>query len=169
MIQKPTPTTEKVAPQMFTSKLNNYQTHGCSYNGKNYNMMRHKELSDYQNFLYNRALYGMKIYSQEEQETMFKQKRKRITKVHKRTQIVLNVWKQQLTNKYISSFFEKCFSRSSFTSYLADTIADTDPMYINKLSFKQLNISTQDIINKLIEENLLPLDFNNFKSENLCK
>ena len=52
-------------------------------------------LSEYQNFLYKRAMYGLKMYSEEEIKKMHWQKRNRIKKVQSRTQIMLNTWKQR--------------------------------------------------------------------------
>ena len=54
--------------------------------------------TEHQNFLYNRALYGLSIYTPEEVVIMAPEKRKRIIQIHKKTQKILNLWKQEIVN-----------------------------------------------------------------------
>ena len=58
------------------------------------------EYSQYQNYLYKRALYGLSALTEKELGTMCSKKKQRITNVYKRAQLVLNVIKQKVTIKY---------------------------------------------------------------------
>jgi len=119
----------------------------------------------YQNFLYNRALKGLSVYSEEELKTMSYDKRNRIRRVHKRAQHVLNIWKQEIVNKMTNNFFTDIFPDTEFTKMLTNKYGNTtDPRFINTLSFKLLKISKVQIIDKLISERVLPRDFKTLKN-----
>jgi hypothetical protein len=119
----------------------------------------------YQNFLYKRALFGLSVYQEVELSTMHKDKKKRITKVHQRAQQVLNIWKQQLTNQWAAELMGKFFHHSNLVKEFAQNVADAiDPDYISNLEFKSLGVDKKQIVNKLIEEKVLPKDFYNLKA-----
>ena len=61
--------------------------------------------NSYQNFLYNRALHGLSIYSQDEISKMSIEKKKRINKSHNKCQTVVNLLKQEVTNQLANDFF----------------------------------------------------------------
>ena len=63
--------------------------------------MKTDQYSQYQNFLYKRALYGLKSLPTEEVEKMSKPKKIRISRVHRRAQRVLNEAKQSKSNKLL--------------------------------------------------------------------
>lgn len=121
-----------------------------------------------QNFLYKRAIFGLAAYSDQEVSEMSKVKVKRINKINRKTQVVLNLWKQELLNSWTNKFFSIIFPTSplakEFTTYTA-----VDKNFICTLSFKDLNISKSDIINKLIVEKILPKEFHQLKSDVTCK
>ena len=52
------------------------------------------KLNPHQHFLFKRILHGLKMYKQDEVEKMHWDKKRRITKVRKRAQKVINEWKQ---------------------------------------------------------------------------
>ena len=126
-----------------------------------------KELqSTHQNFLYNRALYGLSTYSPEEVVIMLPEKRKRIIQIHKKTQKILNLWKQEIVNILANKIFTDIFPDTEFTRCLTEFYGTAgDPEYINNMSFKMLKISKQEIISKLIESKILPKNFNELKQE----
>ena len=143
----------------YTGKFKDFQSFGSSYKGKKYSVQYEQDpYSDYQNFLYKRALFGLKMYTQDEIKEMHWQKRNRIKKVHKRTQGVLNTWKQQLMIEKTNKLFQIFFPDSSITQTLLEN-SDVDPEFRNMLNFKSLGITKRDIVDKLCEENLLPHNF----------
>ena len=139
----------------YKGKLKNYQlnaTKKITYETDKYNK--------YQNFLYKRALYGLNMFDEQEIKEMHWQKRKRIIKVHKKAQNVLNLHKQKKTNRYTKEFF-KLFYKSRLCIDLIEEV--TDPTYINDLDFKTLKISKNDIIEIFIKNLILPRDFYKLK------
>ena len=116
--------------------------------------------SQQQNFLYKRALFGLSVYTQEEIETMHWQKRKRIQKVHKRTQRELNLWKQELINDWTNKLFNTLFPDQNITRYLIGEGSFVDSEFKSTVSFPDLGIQKEDIITKLISAGTLPANFN---------
>ncbi len=150
-VQSPEPSTKKE-----NLKKNKYRGPTSDYEQDEFNKA--------QNFLYKRALIGLPVYSQEELDLMHWDKKKRIQKVHKRTQLVLNLWKQELVNKYLNNFFTKVFYKSTLIEGMIAEYGDNvDSTYISKISFKFLGITKKDIVNKLIEEKILPYNFYELK------
>lgn len=151
----------------YKGKMSNYQTNVSKYNGINYST--DCNFNTYQIMLYNRALHGISIYSEEELKTMSLKKKERIIKVHKRSIRILNIWKQQIVNKWSTNFFEKFFPTSPITRDIKKTKDLVDPRFINKMSFKSLGISQRQIIFKLVVEGVLPSNFYELNKNNLCK
>lgn len=116
--------------------------------------------NNHQNFLYNRAIYGLSIYSREELKDMDLQKKKRIVRIQKKAQTVLNLWKQEIVNTLANKLFTDIFPRMDFTTTLIEKFGiEGDPKYVNKMSFKMLKISKSQIVDKLIESKVLPKNF----------
>ena len=114
----------------------------------------------HQNFLYNRAMYGLSIYSRDEVQEMDLQKKKRIVRLHKKTQTILNLWKQEIVNTLANKLFTDIFPRMDITNTLVEKFGiEGDPEYVNKMSFKMLNITKPQIVDKLIEAKVLPKNF----------
>jgi hypothetical protein len=121
--------------------------------------------NEYQNFLYNRALFGLSVYSAEEVQVMHYDKKKRIIKVHTRAQTLLNLWKQQIVNVLSNHLFITFFPESPITKELLEKFGDvTDELHINKMSLRSLKIKKADVISRLIEEGILPRNFNELTS-----
>jgi hypothetical protein len=159
---------EKVG-HTYSGKFSDQQTNGNNFRGRKYGKIQHDSLNSYQNFLYNRALFGLAVYSQEEIKLMRWDKRKRIIKVHQRAQTVLNVWKQQIVNVWSTQLFKVLFPNTTITKEIIATTDDTDPKYVNKMSFSSLRITKMQVISKLVAEGILPPDFYELKSESVCK
>lgn len=116
--------------------------------------------STHQTFLYNRALYGLSIYTPEEVVIMAPHKRKRILQIHKKTQKILNLWKQEIVNILANKVFTDIFPKTEFTQCLVQFYGtEGDPEYTNNMSFKTLKLSKEEIITKLIESKILPKNF----------
>jgi len=116
----------------------------------------------YQNYLYKRALYGLDALTETELATMCSKKKQRIINVYKRAQTVLNSFKQQLTIAYTNNLFRTFFPKSKITKELVE-FNDVDEKFKNTLTFKDLNISKDDIIRIFIAEGVLPKNFLSLK------
>jgi hypothetical protein len=126
--------------------------------GKTYMQYETDKYSQYQNYLYKRALYGLDALSQEELATMCSKKRQRIINVYRRSQVVLNKFKQQVTIQYSNFIFKTLFPNAPITDFLlSDT--QTDDKVKNTLTFKDLGISKDQIIAIFIAEGVLPKNF----------
>lgn len=143
----------------YSGKFSNFQEFGSSYKGKRYSQYEKDPYNEYQNFLYKRALFGLKMYTAEELKDMHWQKKKRIKKVHKRTQYELNLWKQEKTIA-ITNMVIGLFNNSSLAEEIQTEHSQPDPKFISTLSFKDLGIEKKEIINRLIHKGILSADFN---------
>jgi hypothetical protein len=138
----------------YSGKLENYQL----YAGKTYMRYEQDTYSQYQNYLYKRALYGLSAMSKEELATMCSKKKQRVSKVYQRAQVVINLYKQKLTNRYTNFIFKTLFPDSPITDFLLNN-DETDPNFRNVLTFKDLKISKDEIISIFIQEGILPKNF----------
>jgi hypothetical protein len=126
--------------------------------GKMYMQYETDGYSQYQTYLYKRALYGLDALTQQELATMCSKKKQRIINVYKRAQLVLNKFKQELTIQYTNLLFKTLFPNSPITdALLANT--ETDEKFKNTLTFKDLGIEKKDIISIFIAEGILPKNF----------
>ena len=144
--------------EKLKQQVRNYQLHA----GKTYMSYEQDKYSVYQNYLYKRALYGLEALDQKEITTICSKKKQRILNVYKRAQNVLNLFKQKLTIEYTNTLFETLFPKSNFTKSFVDC-NETDEKFKNTLTFKDLNISKDDIISIFIAEGILPKNFLNLK------
>jgi len=140
--------------EKLKQEIRNYQLNA----GQTYMQYETDRYSSYQNYLYKRALYGLDALSQEELANICSKKKQRIISVYKRAQIVLNTFKQRLTIAYSNHIFETFFPKSPITQFLlADN--EIDEKFKNTLTFKDLNISKDQIISIFIAEGVLPKNF----------
>jgi len=130
--------------------------------GKTYMQYESDGYSQYQNYLYKRALYGLNALTQEELASMCSKKKQRVLNVYKRAQKVLNVFKQKVTIQYTNEIFKTLFPKSPWTDDML-TYVETDEKFVNTLTFKDLNISKKDIITIFMSEGILPKNFLSFK------
>ena len=140
--------------EKLKQEIKNYQLNA----GKTYMQYETDRYSQYQNYLYKRALYGLNALSEQELATMCSKKKQRIVNVYKRAQVVINKLKQEFTIRYTNFIFKTLFPNSPLTdSLLACT--EFDEKFKNTLTFKDLNISKEDIISIFITEGILPKNF----------
>jgi hypothetical protein len=140
---------EKLKQQIKDYQLNSNKTY-MSYETDGY--------SQYQNYLYKRALYGLDALSEQELATICSKKKQRVINVYKRAQVTLNKFKQQVTIQYSNFVFKTLFPNSPITSILlADT--EVDEKFKNTLTFKELGITKDQIITIFINEGILPKNF----------
>ena len=126
--------------------------------GKTYTMYEQDDYNQYQNYLYKRALYGLNSLTEKELATICSKKKQRIINVYKRAQVVLNIFKQQATIGYTNFLFKTLFPNSPITQFLLSE-TKTDDKFKNTLTFKDLNISKDNIISIFIAEGILPKNF----------
>ena len=126
--------------------------------GKPYMNYESDEYSQYQNYLYKRALYGLDALSQEELAATCSKKKQRIINVYKRAQSVLNIEKQKATINYTNVFFKTLFPKSKLTEALIEN-SEVDEKFKNTLTFKDLNISKKQIVTIFMTEGILPKNF----------
>jgi len=147
-----------VQPSIYNGELSDYQTFGNRQEG--YVEYERDEFNAYQNFLYKRALYGLSVYSAAELSIMHGDKRKRILKVHTRTQNVLNLWKQEMVNGMVNTIFSSLFHHSKFAKQIVEKFGtETDQNYISSVDFKSLGVEKKQIVSKLMQEKILPANF----------
>ena len=144
--------------EKLKQQVKNYQLNA----GKTYMHYESDGYSQYQNYLYKRALYGLNALTKEELDTMCSKKKQRILNVYKRAQKVLNVFKQQVTNQYSNCIFQTLFPKSPWTEAMI-AYSEVDEKYTNTLTFKDLNITKDDIITIFIAEGVLPKNFLSLK------
>ena len=138
-------------------KILDYTLYGDTQRKKYYQQYDRSPYNQVQNFLYKRAMFGLSIFEQEEIKTMHPEKRHRIIKVHKRTQRELNIWKQKIVKKNTDQFL-KLFPNSPLAQdLLIESTIDTK--FKNKLSFKELGIDKEQIVDKLHKAGILPTNF----------
>jgi hypothetical protein len=126
--------------------------------GKTHTIYEQDSYSNYQNYLYKRALYGLSSINQEELDIMCSKKKQRIINVYKRAQVVLNTLKQQATISYTNFLFKTLFPKSPITQFLLSE-TETDTTFKNTLNFKDLGIDKSQIISIFIAEGVLPRNF----------
>ncbi len=140
--------------EKLKQEIKNYQLNA----GKTYMQYETDRYSQYQNYLYKRALYGLNALSEQELATMCSKKKQRIVNVYKRAQVVINKLKQEFTIRYTNFIFKTLFPNSPLTdSLLACT--EFDDKFKNTLTFKDLDITKEDIITIFIAEGILPKNF----------
>jgi hypothetical protein len=141
-----------------TSVYSDFQTLGYSLQERKHYAQQEPRYSEYQDFLYKRAMFGLKVYSSEELSTLHWQKKKRIIKVQKRTQTELNLFKQtkfiELTNKFLS-----VFSHSKMANDLLELYSEPDENFVCNMTFKELGITKTNVVNHFLKTGLLPNNF----------
>ena len=140
--------------EKFKKDVKNYQLNVS----KVYLQYEQDKYSEYQNYLYKRALYGLNSLTEQEIVTMCSKKKQRIVNVYKRAQLVLNKLKQDITISYSNFIFKTLFPNSPITEYLlSDT--EIDIAFKNTLTFKDLDINKDKIITIFMSEGILPKNF----------
>jgi len=146
---------EKLTQELKKTQLN------CNNHYKNYPTDNY---SNYQNYLYKRVLYGLDSLPEEEVLNMCNNKRKRIVSVYNRTQVIINRFKQQITVVQSNFIINLLFPNSPLYSLFTEK-TETDDSFKNKLSFKDLGISKDQLINVFITEGILPKNFLNLNEK----
>ena len=144
----------------YKGKMESYQL----YKGNTYTEYEKDNYNNYQNHLYKRALYGLSAFTQAELSTMCSKKKQRVSKVYIKGQNIINLYKQKITNAYSNFIFKTLFPESPLTHFLVET-EETDVEYKNTLSFKELGISKDQIVNIFVAEGILPKNFHSLQRD----
>ena len=114
--------------------------------------------STYQNYLYKRALYGIDSLSVNELNSMCSKKKSRIHNVYNRAQLVVNNYKHRVTKQLTDKLLLSLFPNSSLISEL-NSYEDVDANYKNTLTFKDLCIHKDQLVELFMLEGILPKNF----------
>jgi hypothetical protein len=127
--------------------------------------LEYSKLNPSQHLMFKRILHGLKMYSKNEIATMHKEKRGRIIKVWKKSQKVINQWKQQISNKKLNCLLEVTFGKNSSIINDLMAIPTTDILddYTNMSTLKDLGITYEDLILRFMSVGLLPKNFLSLK------
>lgn len=123
----------------------------------NYQQIDAIYLSPKQKNLYFRLLHGFKIFTSEELKTFNSSTKKSILINYTKAQRILDRLKQDIIYSNVDNFMLFLFPKSKFIKEM--TSVDGYLNDKNNISFKELGISQQNIINKFIENELLPKNF----------
>jgi hypothetical protein len=128
-----------------------------------------KWISEYQHQLYKTAVLGLKAFTKKELYRMSIATKKKIVEFYKKAQVILNRWKQQLVNEMFEQLCSiDCikFDYNPFQKVFDDTVIgvkkfghQVDDTVECTLTFAQLKISREQIIQKLIDTGILPSNF----------
>jgi len=146
----------KVERYTYLGILSDYQT----LTSKNLvQTIVYTELTAQQIHLFKRVLHGLNAFDQKDVEVMHWDKKRRVKKVWRKGQRLINRWKQVICNKRSNEIF-KLFHSSSIGKSLVNTpVDDVDDKFINTMSLKTLGIKYEDLIIKFYSEGLLPRNF----------
>ena len=122
----------------------------------------YSKLNPQQHFLFKRVLHGLKLYTKEEINSMHWDKKRRIIKVWKRSQDVINRWKQKLCYNDSQKIFA-IFAKRGIGKAFYDSPFEYIPDFRNKLTLKEMGIEYEHLIVKFIDEGLLPRNFFDIK------
>ena len=100
----------------------------------------------------------LRCIKKEEVEQMHWDKKRRITKVWKRSQHVLNEFKQYISYKQIQPIF-RIFAKSKLGREIYETPFEYLSDYRNKMTLKELGINYEDVILKFMSVGLLPKNY----------
>jgi len=124
--------------------------------------INYQKLNPQQHFLFKRVLHGLRLYKKEEIDAMHWDKKRRIIKVWKRSQDIINRWKQKLCYNDSNKIFA-IFKNSKLGKAFMDEPFYYLPDYKNKLTLKELGIEYEHLIVKFIDEGLLPKKYFDIK------
>jgi len=135
--------------------LEEYQLHPASI----INNLSYSKLNSYQHFLFKRVLHGLNVYTKEEIETLHWDKKRRISKVWRRSQREINAWKQTICNKKIIDLLRKTFHGPTAECIIAIPEDEILEDYNNTFTLKDLGITYEDVILRFMSKGLLPKNF----------
>lgn len=150
--------TQKIKIVQYDRTLvNDFQLYGKTYRTKQNQFYESDRLTNKQQFLYREVLYGLDAYEPHVVANMRSEHKIHIIQTQQKAQRLINKWKNELMQTVIKKC-EKIFYKSQFMKDLCN-FESVDDYETNSLSFRDLGINKSMIIDKLIEENLLPENY----------
>jgi hypothetical protein len=122
--------------------------------------LTYTKLNPTQHFLFKRVLHGLKMYTKDEVAKMHWDKKRRITKVWKRGQDVINELKQFVSWQQVKPLFS-IFAKSELGKEIYEMPFEYLPDYKNKMTLKSLGLNYEDLIIKFMGQGLLPKNYLN--------
>lgn len=119
------------------------------------------EMNTIQRNMYRRLFYGMEAFSAEEVKTMSKIDISKVTRDHSKAQKVVNEMKYKKLYSDYNKLLAVIFPHVKLDFY-------KDGQDVSLPSLKELKITTVDIVNRWVEEKLLPENFFNLNIANLA-
>ena len=144
-------------------ELEKKQLYGNSHKDTHYQRIAPPHFNSVQQFMYRKALYGLAVYEQHEISKMSRQEKFSIIKMQKKAQKVINIFKIDTINAQLRTFFGKYFHNSSQAKEFMDE-KYTSYSEVCNIDFRDLGINKHMIAKKLVENDVLPLDFFQLKT-----
>ena len=116
------------------------------------------KLNPYQHFLFKRVLHGLNMYKKNDVEKMHWDKKRRIKKVWRKGQDVINEFKQYICFKQANDIFS-IFDHSELAKGFVNQPFEYLPDLKNRMTLKELDLTYEDLILKFMEKGLLPKNF----------
>ena len=120
------------------------------------------KLNPKQHFIFKRVLHGLKMYNEAEIAKMHWDKKRRVIKVWKRGQHVINNLKQYVAWQQVKPIL-RIFAKSELGKAIHEMPYEYLPDYKNKMTLKELGINYEDLIVKFIGVGLLPKNYLSLK------
>lgn len=120
------------------------------------------KLNPKQHFIFKRVLHGLKMYNEAEIAKMHWDKKRRVIKVWKRGQEVINELKQWVAYKQVQPIF-RIFAKSELGRAIYESEFEYLPDYRNKHTLKDLGLNYSDLILKFMSVGLVPKNFYSLK------
>jgi hypothetical protein len=139
--------------------LKDLQVQGSKLRGKPFQRIGTSEAELRQQKQYRLALYGIAACTPEEVAQLTFLEKKQIISTQQKVQSVLDKLKQKVAHLTLKMVLNQVFINSSLVQDLANYEDYLDEEQKNIMSFRELGISKDMIIDTLIENNLLPLNF----------
>lgn len=108
--------------------------------------------------LYSEVLYGIKAYEATELMALSRKDVMRIASVHRRVQLFLNRWKQEIMDSRVNGLLSKLFPNSPVAKAVC-SVKGYNRAYTAKYTFKDLGLSQEAVASKLVEMGFLPKNF----------
>ena len=117
------------------------------------------QLNTQQVFLFKRVLHGLNAYKSDQLVGMHWDKKRRVKKVWRKAQRVINRFKQTICNKRSNEILSMFDHSPLAKTIMSVPVEEVDDQFINKMSLKELGIKYEDLIIKFYSEGLLPRNY----------
>lgn len=143
----------------YENKLRDIQLYGKKHKGETFQKIGTSHLEFEMQKEYRRAIYGLGSCTPAEIASMSFTEQRKLTILQSQVQLELNSLKEEVTHNKIGSFLCTFFHRSEFAMALAHYEPHVDEDNTNTLQFKELGITKEMIIERLVGAGLLSQTF----------